>query len=97
VLDVFALAQHYRVRVEFADLGDWGAATLVSEYEPGASPVIRINRRLTGSEAFVELAVAHELYHHREAIGEVRRLPNRAAREAAADGYARAVVPGAHA
>jgi hypothetical protein len=91
--DVRALAAAYGVRVEVADLGDWGAARLVSEYDP-AGPVIRLNERELphGSSCAVrdaiDLAVAHELYHHREAIGEIPRIAERAAREAAADAYA---------
>jgi len=38
---------------------------------------------------FVMLAVGHELYHHREAIGEVPTGSDRAERERAADRYAR--------
>ena len=40
----------------------------------------------------IDRAVAHELYHHREAIGEIPRIQNRAAREAAADAFAAALV-----
>jgi hypothetical protein len=36
----------------------------------------------------VARAIGHELYHHREEIGEVAVLGNRRAREAAADAYA---------
>jgi len=78
--------------IELADLGEWGAATLVSEYDP-AGPVIRINTRAipAGSScdvrAHIDRAVAHELYHHREAIGEIERLPGGKARERAADEY----------
>lgn len=80
------------MRILIDDLGDWGDATLVSEYDP-AGPAIRINARalarLCGNDpqaraALIERAIAHELYHHREAIGEVACLPDRAAREAAA-------------
>jgi hypothetical protein len=94
------------VAVDVCDLGDW-AGRLVSEYDPRAR-TIRVNGRALAAyrsrvagetagpddiERFIVLAVAHELYHHREAIGEVARLATRAAREAAADAYARAAVP----
>ena len=36
----------------------------------------------------VARAIGHELYHHREAIGEIGVLANKRAREAAADAYA---------
>jgi hypothetical protein len=36
----------------------------------------------------VEFAILHELYHHREAIGEIVVQRDRAVREAAADAYA---------
>ena len=95
--DVRALAAAYGVRVELAALGDWGAATLVAEYDPDG-PAIRINERALpqGSSCDVrdaiDRAIAHELYHHREAIGEIARIPDRTAREAAADAYARAIT-----
>lgn len=89
--------------VELADLGAWNDR-LISEYDP-ARRTIRVNeraleayRRVCGEldccavRTFIELAVAHELYHHREAGGEVERLPTRAGREAAADAYARVCV-----
>jgi hypothetical protein len=91
--DVRALAAEYGLVIEFADLGDWGAATLVAEYDPHG-PAIRLNARLfDGSWAgfrneALERAIAHELYHHREAIGEIARLPERRARERAADAFA---------
>lgn len=82
-------ARGYGIAIELADLGSWGDATLVSEYDP-AGPAIRINTRAIphGSSCAVrehiDRAVAHELYHHREAIGEIARLPDREARERAA-------------
>ena len=87
--DPRAAARSYGIAIELADLGSWGEAALVSEYDPDG-PVIRINTRSipAGSSCLVrehiDRAVAHELYHHREAIGEVDRLPDRAARERAA-------------
>ncbi|MGD0966876.1 MAG: ImmA/IrrE family metallo-endopeptidase [Candidatus Aquilonibacter sp.] len=83
------MADAYGVAVEFADLGAWGAAELRSEYDPHG-PVIRINQRLTMREELIALCIFHELYHHREAIGDVRRQGSRRAREAAADAFARA-------
>jgi hypothetical protein len=85
VPDARALAVAYGVRVEIADLGDWASVTLVAEYDPDG-PVIRVSERVP--EGAVERAIAHELYHHREAIGEVPRLRDRAARERAADAFA---------
>ena len=94
---VFELARRYGVAIEHADLGTWGASELRSEYDPDG-PVIRVNVRVLESlpepqrDAFVAFAVAHELYHHRESCGEVARLSDRSAREAAADEFARALV-----
>jgi hypothetical protein len=79
----------YAVRVRFADLGDWGDAELRAEYDPD-EPEIRVHKRL--ARELVSFAIAHELYHHREAIGEITTLPNREAREAAADAFARELV-----
>ncbi|GAC1546913.1 MAG: hypothetical protein NVS2B17_30630 [Candidatus Velthaea sp.] len=103
--EIRTLANAAGVRIELADLGDWGEATLVSEYDPDG-PAIRINERAIDRyraacdslsscdvRAFIDLAVAHELYHHREATGDIPRLTDRAAREAAADEFARAHVP----
>ena len=81
-----AIAAAYGVRVEVADLGDWGSVRLVAEYDPDG-PTIRVNRRELPHVA-IERAIAHELYHHREAIGEVPRLRNRAERERAAEAFA---------
>ena len=88
--DPRALAAAYGVRVERANLGDWGGVTLCAEYDPDG-PVIRIDPRAVPPAAEAR-AIAHELYHHREAIGEVPRLPTRVAREAAADAYAAALT-----
>ncbi|MFN2460428.1 MAG: hypothetical protein ABR591_07055 [Candidatus Velthaea sp.] len=98
-----AVAAALGLRVEIEDLGDWGPAALVAEYDP-CGRVIRINARAVAEfraahdgdaaelERFVDTAIAHEIYHHREAAGDVRRLRSRAGREAAADAYARALV-----
>ena len=91
------MTRAYGVKVEHVDLGDWGRAELRSEYDP-LGPVIRINTRCTARldgnerEDFVAHCLFHELYHHREAIGEVRRQHSRRAREDAADAYARAML-----
>jgi hypothetical protein len=87
---VCAIAAAYGVRVELADLGDWGSARLIAEYDPDG-PTIRLNRRELLHVA-VDHAIAHELYHHREAIGEVPRLRSRTERERAADAFAVALV-----
>ena len=86
--DVRALAAAYGLRIERADLGDWGNVRLIAEYDP-AGPTIRIDARVVRD---VDRAIAHELYHHREAIGEVPRIADRRAREAAADAYAAALT-----
>jgi hypothetical protein len=89
VPDPRARARDYGLAIELADLGDWGDARLISEYDP-AGPVIRINvRALPGGSScavreHIDRAVAHELYHHREAIGEIEKLANSAEREGAA-------------
>lgn len=67
-------------------MGDWGTVRLIAEYDPDG-PTIRVNRREL-ARTDLERALAHELYHHREAIGEVARLPRRADRERAADAFA---------
>ena len=91
------LARSYGVAVGFADLGDWGSAELRSEYDPNG-PAIRLNARVAERMAsgdlgaFVTMAIAHELYHHRERIGEIAVIGNRAARERAADRYARELL-----
>ncbi|HUY11053.1 MAG TPA: hypothetical protein VMV73_02205 [Candidatus Dormibacteraeota bacterium] len=90
-------ARDLGVTVEFADLGEWGVDELRSEYDP-KGPTIRVNLRIaehlsaTELGEFISLAVGHELYHHRERIGEVARLENRAARELAANEYARSLL-----
>lgn len=91
------MARSYGVTIEYADLGDWGHAELRSEYDPDG-PAIRINGRviatleISGRDDFIAHCIFHELYHHREAIGEVRRQHSRRAREAAADAFARAML-----
>jgi hypothetical protein len=42
----------------------------------------------------VAFAILHELYHHREAIGEIDVITGRSAREAAADAYAAELLNG---
>lgn len=95
--DPVALARAARLAVEVADLGDWGAAALISEYD-AASGVIRVNRRalereeaLRGARARAELfrrAIAHELYHHAVAAGAIVPRRHRTDDERAADAFA---------
>lgn len=91
---VFGLARRYGVRIEYADLGDWGVDELRSEYDP-TGPTIRINQRLFETLPvpeigdFIVFSIGHELYHHREHCGEVPQLTDRAARENAANEFAR--------
>jgi hypothetical protein len=82
---VFELCRAYGVSVRFAELGDWGKDELRAEYDP-VGQEIRIHVRLEAD--LVARAIGHELYHHREAIGEVAVLGNKRTREAAADAYA---------
>jgi len=99
VSNALARARAYGVAVRFADLGDWGRDELRSEYDP-VLPEIRLNIRVAEAlpierlGEFVALAVGHELYHHRERIGEVRPLADRRARESAADDFSRALADG---
>jgi Zn-dependent peptidase ImmA (M78 family) len=82
---VTTLCAQYGLNVRFADLGTWGRDELRAEYDPDV-PEIRVNRHLPAD--LVEFAILHEIYHHREAIGEVSVLRDRRAREAAANDYA---------
>ena len=97
MITALQLAREYGVAVEFSDLGDWGVDELRSEYDP-KGPVIRINIRvaeqMTSPELgeFITFAVGHELYHHREAIGEIPRLEERKDREIAANEFARKLL-----
>jgi hypothetical protein len=104
VYDSRRAAAEAGIAVELADLGAW-AGRLISEYDAPAR-TIRVNERALAAyrracgeldscavRAFIDLAVAHELYHHREAAGEVERFATRAGREAAADAFARSRVP----
>ena len=87
--DPRTVARERGIAIELADLGSWGDATLVSEYDP-AGPVIRINTRAipTGSSCevreHIDRAVTHELYHHGEAMGEIPARASHKARERAA-------------
>jgi hypothetical protein len=91
------LARDYGIAVSFADLGDWGVDELRSEYDP-KGPAIRINVRIAETlpvaelGEFIAFCVGHELYHHREVIGEIERLPERKDREIAANEFARALL-----
>lgn len=90
-------ARSYGIAIRFADLGDWGSDELRSEYDP-AIPEIRLNVRVAALlpvaqlGEFVALAVGHELYHHRERIGEIPVLSDRRARESAAADFARGLL-----
>jgi hypothetical protein len=78
--------EEYGVGVRFDDLGSWGGvAELRSEYD-AEIPEIVVNRRI--APHLVAHAIAHELYHHCEAIGEVARLRTPRERERAADEHA---------
>ncbi|MHB8177893.1 MAG: hypothetical protein ACYDA5_07960 [Vulcanimicrobiaceae bacterium] len=94
----FQIAREYGVKIEFADLGEWGVDELRSEYDPDV-PAIRLNARIVEAlpladvGEFIMLAVGHEIYHHRERIGEIERLPDRPAREVAANDFARRLLP----
>jgi hypothetical protein len=89
VPDPRTVARELGIAIELADLGSWGDATLVSEYDPDG-PVIRINARAipAGSSCevreHIDRAVTHELYHHAEATGAAVRAPAHKARERAA-------------
>jgi hypothetical protein len=91
------MAAAYGVRIEVTDLGNWGSVRLIAEYDPDG-PVIRINENALPRSSScdvrdaIDRAIAHELYHHREAIGEIPRIAGRAAREAAADAFADVLV-----
>lgn len=89
-----APARSSGLAIRFADLGEWSEHCLRAEYDAAAHE-IRINLRaiaglcLSDLEEFVALAIGHELYHHREAVGEVAVLHDRSARESAAGEFAR--------
>jgi hypothetical protein len=89
VPDPRTVARERGIAIELADLGEWGDATLVSEYDP-AGPVIRVNTRAipAGSSCdvreHIDRAVLHELYHHAEACGAIARVDGHKARERAA-------------
>lgn len=92
-----AQARAYGIAVRFAELGDWGRDELRAEYDP-AIPEIRLNIRIAASLSiqafgeFVALAVGHELYHHRERLGEITVISDRHARESAAADFARELL-----
>jgi hypothetical protein len=85
-------------RIEVAHLGPCCAPALLAEYDARCR-TIRLNAavmaRLRGRERrrFVVRAIAHELYHHLEAIGAVRMQSTRAQREASAERFARRAAP----
>jgi len=77
------------LNVEVTDIGAWGRATLVAEYDPECN-TIRVNARAVEhvraalgdaeTERFVAYAVAHERFHYEHPL----------ASEAAAHDHARA-------
>jgi hypothetical protein len=91
------LTREYGIAVRFSDFGAWSEGELRAEYDP-AVPEIRINRRVADSlsaaerERFIQYAIGHELYHHREQIGEIPALERRSERESAADRYAESLL-----
>lgn len=102
--DPRALAEAAGLTIEFADLGAWPGARLISEYD-GDARAIRINERALEAyrtarggldscarRTFIDLAIAHELHHHREAVGDAPIGRDRRSREAAADAFARRLV-----
>jgi hypothetical protein len=91
------MARGYGIAIRFADLGDWGLDELRSEYDPSVPEIrlnVRIAEQLDSSELgeFVTMAIGHELYHHRERIGEVVVIHDRVAREHAANDFARSLL-----
>ena len=92
-----AMARAYGIGVRFADLGDWGLDELRSEYDP-TGPEIRLNIRIAEQLApeelgeFATLAIGHELYHHRERLGEIVVITDRVAREHSANNFARELL-----
>lgn len=95
--DVLRMARCEGVTVQLADLGEYRAGELRAEYDPREC-AIRVNSRLlrrvdpAQAAAYLAHAIAHELYHHREHVGRMQRLPGRQARERAADRFARALL-----
>lgn len=92
-----AMARSYGISVRFADLGDWGLDELRSEYDASVPEIrlnVRIAEQLPPAELgdFVTMAVGHELYHHRERLGEIVVIPDREAREHAANDFARELL-----
>lgn len=89
--DPFELAHGYGIDIALSDLGAAAERVRIAEYEP-EGPTIRINtralERAADPIALARRAVAHELYHHRERLGEVERFPDRSDRERAADDFA---------
>jgi hypothetical protein len=95
--DALGDARAVGLRVEIADLGDWSPAALVSEYDPAARAVrvnarvlerVRSERGACARDELLQLAVAHELYHHGVAAGEIPPAPDRVSEERAARTFA---------
>lgn len=85
-------------RIEVADFGVWSGAALLAEYD-ARSRTIRINRRslqalcVKSRRRFLVRAIAHELYHHLEALGAVECASTRRERERNAERFAQATLP----
>jgi len=98
--DLRAVAAAYGFAIELLDSGDWGRATLIAEYDRGG-PTIRINappitaRCADDTRRAIDLAIAHELYHHREAVGELTACRETERARARADAYAAALLEAA--
>ena len=81
-------------RVEIADLGDWGASALLSEYD-AEDDVIRIDARAiaairaAGGDAevdrFVACAIAHESFHRSHPDASEERAHSHASETTGAD------------
>jgi len=96
-MSVVRRARALGLRIEVADLGDWSSRAPLAEYD-AAARVVRVSERrlreMSGAarRRFLVEAIAHELYHHLECIGEVARIRDRARREEAARRFAREAI-----
>lgn len=83
------MSERAEPNVEVVDLGDWGVAWLVAEYDP-ARDTIRVNARAvvtirealgdSESKRFIAVAIAHERYH-RDHVGASETRAHAFARE----------------
>lgn len=69
-----AYAASAGLSIAFRDLGDWGSAGLLAEYEPRARSIaidtatcarLRERRGAEFAERFVTCAIVHEVFHYR--------------------------------